>query len=137
MRIMSQPTTDRIVLAAVDDIFFSAKIEEVAKRVGVRLIQALDAGQLSEKLAASTPELIILDLNSRACSPLDAIRRIKSDPKFRDTPVLGFFSHVQVELEQAALQAGCDHVVPRSKFSANLPEILGKPHLGRRREDRS
>jgi CheY-like chemotaxis protein len=131
---MSQPPTDRIVLAAVDDIFFSAKIEEVAKRVGVRLIQALDAGQLSEKLAATTPELIILDLNSRACSPLDAIRRIKSDPRFRGTPVLGFFSHVQVELEQAALQAGCDYVIPRSKFSANLPEILGEPL---KREDRS
>jgi CheY-like chemotaxis protein len=131
---MSQPPTDRIVLAAVDDIFFSAKIEEVAKRVGVRLIQALDAGQLSEKLAATTPELIILDLNSRACSPLDAIRRIKSDPKFTGTPVLGFFSHVQVELEQAALQAGCDRVIPRSKFSANLPEILGEPL---KREDRS
>jgi CheY-like chemotaxis protein len=132
---MSQPPTARIVLTAVDDIFFSAKIEEVAKTLGVRLVQALDARQLSEKLAATTPELIILDLNSRACSPLEAIRRIKTDPKFRDTPVIGFFSHVQVELEQAAHQAGCDHVMPRSKFSANLPHILGEQHQPRRRED--
>src|SRR5262245_55973311 len=124
---MNRRATDRIVLTGIDDIFFSAKIEEVAKRVGIRLIQALDAEQLSEKLAVTTPELIILDLNSRACSPLDAIRRIKSDPKFRDIPVVGFFSHVQVELERAAHQAGCDHVMPRSKFSANLPEILSKP----------
>ena len=121
---MSEPATARIVLSAVDDIFFAAKIEAAAKRAGINLIQALDARQLSEKLAANTPELIILDLNSRVCSPLDAIPRIKADPKFKDTPVIGFFSHVQVELEQAAYQAGCDHVIPRSRFSAHLPEIL-------------
>jgi CheY-like chemotaxis protein len=127
---MNQSSAPRIVLTAVDDIFFSARIEEVAKTLGVRLIQARDDRQLSEKLAATTPELIILDLNSRACSPLDAIRRIKTDPKFKDIPVLGFFSHVQVELEQAAHQAGCDHVMPRSKFSANLPRILGDARSG-------
>ena len=121
---MTGPATPRIVLSAVDDIFFAAKIEAAAKRAGIHLIQAFDAGQLSEKLAANTPELIILDLNSRVCTPLDAIPRIKADPKFKDTAVLGFFSHVQVELEQAAYRAGCDYVVPRSRFSAQLPEIL-------------
>jgi PleD family two-component response regulator len=121
---MSEPVTPRIVLSAVDDIFFAAKIEAAAKRTGVNLIQAFDARQLSEKLAANTPELIILDLNSRVCTPLEVIPQIKADPKFKDTAVLGFFSHVQVELEDAAYRAGCDQVLPRSSFSAHLPRIL-------------
>jgi hypothetical protein len=38
--------------------------------------------------------------------------------------VIGFLSHVQTSLAERAKSAGFDEVMPRSKFSANLPEIL-------------
>ena len=113
------------VIAAVDDLFFLTKIEATAQHAGVPLVQARSARALEERLAeGQPPRLIVLDLNSTACAPLDAIRRIKSDPRLRETRIVGFFSHVQVELERAATQAGCDFVLPRSVFSARLPEIL-------------
>jgi hypothetical protein len=37
---------------------------------------------------------------------------------------LGFFSHVHRDLKAAAAEAGCDEVLPRSTFTAQLPEIL-------------
>lgn len=118
-----------VVIAAVDDIFFSAKIDSAAKIVGVELRQATDAQKLEEELASVTPTLIILDLNSKSCAPLQAIRRIKADPRIRETPLVGFLSHVQVDLHEAAREAGCDQILPRSIFSANLAQILrtGKP----------
>ena len=112
------------VLAAVDDLFFWTKIEAAACHIGVQLEQAIDAAQFEERLAAQAPDLIIVDLNSEACAPIAAIKRIKSDPRLQTVPVIGFLSHVQVELAQAAIAAGCDRVLPRSKFSASLPEIL-------------
>jgi len=112
------------VLAAVDDLFFWTKIEAAARHLGVRLQHATDAAQFEEKLATEVPDLIILDLNSEACAPMAVLRRVKSDQKLKAIPVVGFLSHVQVELAQSAIAAGCDRVLPRSKFSATLPEIL-------------
>ncbi len=114
-----------LVLSAVDDIFFSARIQSTAKLMGVNLVEATDAAQLEERLAGPAPKMILLDLNSRACAPLDAVRRIKSDARLSKVPVIGFLSHVQHELERQAREAGCDQVLPRSAFSANLTRILG------------
>ncbi len=113
------------VLSVVDDMFFSARIESTARLAGVRLIQICDARHLEKALEESVPRMIILDLNSKACEPLDLVRRIKSDTRFSRVGIVGFLSHIQRELELNARQAGCDQVMPKSAFSANLGKILG------------
>jgi hypothetical protein len=55
---------------------------------------------------------------------MDLVRKIKTDARLAETRVIGFHSHVQVELGRAAEQAGCDQVLPRSVFVAQVPEIL-------------
>jgi hypothetical protein len=42
--------------------------------------------------------------------------------------VIAFGSHVATARLQTARDAGCDEVLPRSRFSAELPELLRK-HL--------
>jgi CheY-like chemotaxis protein len=113
-----------LVVAAVEDIFFSTRIETVARRSGVRLELALDAQQLHQFLAQEVPDLIVMDLNSRTCAPIDSVRRIKADPRLAGIRIIGFFSHVQVELERAARAAGCDQVIARSAFTAKLQDII-------------
>ncbi len=114
------------VLAAVEDIFFSAMIEPAARSAGVELRTALDSDQLRIALSGPLPSLIIFDLNSKTCRPLEAIRKIKADPRLAAVPLVGFLSHVQVELEAAAREAGCDQIMPRSAFAKNLARILGR-----------
>ena len=121
---MTDATEVPTILSAVDDIFFSSKIESVARLAGVRVVQALDAKQLAERLADTTPRMVIFDLNSKACAPLEAIRRVKADARLSQMPLVGFFSHVQHDLEVEARKAGCDQVMPRSYFSSNLARIL-------------
>ncbi|HYK87719.1 MAG TPA: hypothetical protein VE398_03045 [Acidobacteriota bacterium] len=113
-----------VVVSAVDDLFFSSKIESTAKLAGVTVIQISKARELNELLTDLVPRMIILDLNSRFCDPLEALRRVKADARFAQTSVIGFLSHVQRELELAAREAGCDQVMPRSAFSAKLSTIL-------------
>ena len=125
----------RTVLAVVEDMFFLAKIEAAAKVVGVDLVEARSAEKVNEHLDLVNPDLIILDLNAKAWDPLEVIRRIRGEPKFKGTPVVAFLSQVQVELERAARAAGCENVIPRSAFSRDLPQILrtierdGSPEL--------
>ena len=42
----------------------------------------------------------------------------------KDIPLLGFFSHVQVELQRRAREAGYDAILPRSVFARDLANIL-------------
>ena len=111
------------VLAAVDDLFFGAKIAETAGRLNVPLVLARSPEELEEKLRAFRPDLVIFDLNAEGCRPLETIRRVRADPKLKDTALLGFFSHVQHDLKAPA-EAGCDRIIPRSAFAVQLPEIL-------------
>lgn len=122
---MTRVPEDPTVVSAGDDMFFSSKIQSVAGMVGVKVVQALDAEQLYQLLSGPAPRMIILDLNSKACAPLTAIRNIRADTRLKHVPVIGFLSHVQRELERLAQEAGCDQVMPRSAFSRNLPKILG------------
>jgi hypothetical protein len=39
-------------------------------------------------------------------------------------PVLGYYSHVDAETRQAAVDAGVDLVVPRSRMSRELPQLV-------------
>jgi D-sedoheptulose 7-phosphate isomerase len=74
--------------------------------------------------ASLRPPLIILDLNCDAANPLDLIRRLKSHSATAAIPLVGFISHVQTQLRQSALDAGCDTVVARSVFAQDLPAIM-------------
>jgi len=112
------------ILAIVDDLFFVGKLQATAKQAGVplRILRAADF-QL-EKLRAEPPALLILDLNTTSASAVELIRLLKADAELAAVPVIGFFSHVQVELQRAAREAGCDEVMPRSKFTAGLAQLL-------------
>jgi len=90
----------------------------------VPLLLAGSPEDLMEKARADRPGLVIFDLNAERCRPLEAIRRMKADPHLQGVALLGFFSHVDIPLKRAAAQAGCDRILARSAFTAELPEIL-------------
>ncbi|OGB92530.1 MAG: hypothetical protein A2Z31_05595 [candidate division NC10 bacterium RBG_16_65_8] len=112
------------IVAAVDDLFFGAKLRETARGLGVPLVLVSSSQEVAAAVRERRPALLIVDLQSDAGRPLETIRAIKADPDLRGTPVLGYFSHVRDDLKAAAAEAGCDELLPRSAFSARLPEIL-------------
>jgi len=112
------------IIAVVDDLFFVGKLQATAKQAGVALRILRAAAFELEALRAEPPALLIFDLNTSSASAVELIRQLKADPQLAAVPVVGFFSHVQVELQRAAVAAGCDEVMPRSKFTAGLPQLL-------------
>src|SRR6516164_5568324 len=124
---MQKPLSKR-VLAVVNDLFFSVKLTEAAKRSGLALEFVKEGKDLMEK-AGERPSLIIFDLNFEAVQPLKLISKLKATPDTKGISLIGYLSHVQVELKQKAQEAGCDMVMARSAFSQNLPQIF-KRHSG-------
>ncbi len=113
-----------MILAAVDDLMFKVKLLETAKQVGARIATASTAADALARARAERPALIILDLHSAPCAPAEVLKALKADPDLKTIPTLGYFSHVEAAVGQRALEAGCDQVLPRSAFSARLPELL-------------
>ncbi|HWP55495.1 MAG TPA: response regulator [Pyrinomonadaceae bacterium] len=112
------------IIAVVDDIFFASKIRGTAEQVGVAVAFARSADGVSEIIQQQAPSLIICDLHSQKINPIELAKSLKAKEGTRDIPLLGFFSHVQTELQRRAQDAGFDRVIPRSAFATNLVEIL-------------
>lgn len=111
-------------IALIDDLFFQAKLRETAKQAGVTVETATTGEQLLRAAAASPTALVIVDLNARQ-GALEAVEQLHG-PGYPGNPrrVIAFLSHVQTELAERARAAGCQEVMPRSKFTQNLAAIL-------------
>ncbi len=113
------------IYAFVDDLFFLAKIQEVGRKLNVKVEFVKNEEGVLDSIVNSEekPALIIFDLNNSAAKPLSIIPKLKAKLK-KQTSFLGFVSHLNGDLKMKALEAGCDMVVPRSAFSQNLPQLL-------------
>jgi CheY-like chemotaxis protein len=116
------------ILAVLEDLFFTVKINESAKRAGLAIAFVKSEHDVLEQ-AKRQPALIIVDLNFQGVDPLTLIRKLKADEHTKGINLVGYLSHIQGELKQQAQEAGCNMVLARSAFSQNLPQIL-KRHAG-------
>lgn len=118
------------VVALVDDLFFQAKLQETARQAGVALQCVRSAEALLEHARQAPAVLYIVDLN--ACgNPLSAIAQLRAVD--RNAKLVAFLSHIQIELAEQARAAGCHEVLPRSKFTRELANILQRAHHGEAR----
>jgi hypothetical protein len=111
----------------IEDLFFIAKIQETARKQGVKVsfvknekdaVAELTSGEEENK-----PALIVFDLNNVNAKPLTLIPKLKTKLK-KTVSIIGFLSHLQGDLKAKAVEAGCDAVMPRAAFSQNLPNLL-------------
>ncbi len=114
------------IVAVLDDLIFTVKIGDAAKRLGRSIVFVRDEQALARELRAR-PELVIVDLNTRALPALEVARGLKQDPSLATTAVIGYISHVQTEARAQAVAAGLDAVYARSAFVDQLSRILSTP----------
>jgi hypothetical protein len=100
------------VLAISADLLLGSKVEATLSAAGheVTLSPALAEAPLE------AAELIVADLDAENPEALVGL----------GVPVLGYYSHVDVEAKQAADAAGIDLAVPRSRMSRELPELVAR-----------
>jgi hypothetical protein len=100
------------VTAISSDLLLGSKVEAMLSAAGheVTLSPALAEAPLDDA------ELIVADLDGENPEALVGL----------GIPVLGYYSHVDVETKQAAEAAGVDLTVPRSRMARELPELAAK-----------
>lgn len=139
-----------VILGLVSDLFFTVKIEDVARRLGFRVQWIERASQVApddraedgvperqfaeplrgqiavffHEVVRLQPALIIVDLNNRELPWPKWMAALKSSPATRRIPVLAFGSHMDLETQNTARAAGADEVLAKSRFSQALPELI-------------
>ena len=115
------------IVCFIEDLFLQAKIQETARKLGVKVEFAKGdkevVARLTEAPENERPALLVFDLNNLNAKPLTLIPKLKAKLK-KATSIVGFLHHLQGDLKMKALEAGCDTVMPRSAFSQSLPNML-------------
>jgi FixJ family two-component response regulator len=105
-----------VVIVVVDDMFFASKIRAVAEALGVEISFPRNKDALIEK--AREARVVLVDLHNQKMDPMELAKDLSG------MKLIGFFSHVEVELQRKAVEAGYAQVLPRSAFVRDLPKIL-------------
>jgi CheY-like chemotaxis protein len=113
------------IFCFIDDLFFQAKIQETAKKLGIKVEFVKGDKEAVSRItdAPEAPTLVVFDLNNLNAKPMTLIPKLKTKFK-KATSIIGFLNHLQGDLKMKAVEAGCDTVMPRSAFSQSLPNLL-------------
>jgi hypothetical protein len=98
------------IVAVAQDLLLGSKVEAMLTAAGheVAMSSALAEAQLDDA------DLIVADLATEKPEALVGL----------GIPVLGYYSHVDVETKRAADAAGIDLAVPRSRMARELPQLV-------------
>ena len=113
-----------MIVAVLDDLMFSSKIRTAAQQLGVRVVFARSSESALAEMRKATPSLVILDLNNPRTDPLGIVAAMKEDAALAAIPTVGFASHVQTDVIDAARKAGVGDVLARSAFTQQLADLL-------------
>ncbi|HWN11828.1 MAG TPA: hypothetical protein VNO50_21555 [Pyrinomonadaceae bacterium] len=127
--VTSQEPKIRTVVAAVDDMFFASKISATARALGMVVSFPRTVAALVSLAREDPPDLFVVDLHNTKLNPIDIAAQLKSIEPLKSVPLVGFFSHVNVDLQRQAVAAGYDEVIPRSLFARDLAKILAGTNL--------
>ena len=97
------------VVSIATDLMLASRVDSMLTAAGHNVVLARSV----EDAPLAEAELVVADLD--AADP-GALGRLEA-------PVLGYYSHVDVETRKAAEAAGVDLVVPRSRMARELPAL--------------
>ena len=127
---MPAESSQAIGLLLSDDLMFTSRITATARQLGMEIVAVNTQATLEQLAERQSPRCMILDLSNPGLDVVALFRRLREicEP----APfVVGYGSHVDTATLRAAREAGCNVVLPRSKFVEELPQALPEWFAGR------
>ncbi len=110
-------------LLLCDDLMFASRITGEARALALTVKPARSLEQLFAFARQEAPSCVLLDLAFPGLDLPEFFHRL-SEACPAPPRVVAYGSHVDTERLKAAREAGCDPVLPRSKFVTELPQAL-------------
>lgn len=104
-----------VVLTA--DLLFGSSVQAMLAHAGHEVELAAGPGAAREALSRRAPGTLIVDLTDHELGGVSVVAALRRDGLLEGVPVLGYYSHVEPTVRDAAAAEGFDLVVPRSRMA--------------------
>jgi len=95
------------IVVVEDDCWIRCVLHDVLADEGFAVLEAADGRTALRLIAASQPDLVVLDLAMPDFSGVDVLRSLRGDERTRDLPVVVLSAYPTVLTAQAASSASC------------------------------
>jgi two-component system cell cycle response regulator DivK len=92
-------------------------------RAGFATIIAEDGEQALERLAETSPAVVLLDMNLPGIDGWTVCKRVRDNPRLAATPIIALTAHAMAEDRVRALAVGCDDYATKP---IDFPDLLDK-----------
>jgi len=114
------------VIVAANNMIFTSKIMSFLDRQDAEGIKAIRSDEIFTKAQELKPDLIIIDLNLNGIEAPSLINKLRSYGATAHIPIICYSPHVLKDQMEAAKMAGATEVLPNSKMSSRMNQILAK-----------
>jgi CheY-like chemotaxis protein len=98
----------------VDDVAENrAVVVDMLGHLGFEMVEAVNGCEGLKKAQALRPELILMDIVMPEMDGLEATRRLRQLPDFKDVPIIAISASASVEDEEISLAAGVNAFLPK------------------------
>lgn len=102
-------TDEPIPILVIEDQALNRKVVRIVlQSKGYKVIEAADASEALFCLNTTNPSLILMDIALPGTSGEDLTRQIKTDPNWRDIPIIALTAAAMSGDRERLLKAGCD-----------------------------
>ena len=116
------------VLIVEDDQLFAKMYQKKFLREGIEISTAYDGEEGLQKIEETHPDVVILDLMLPKMSGTDVLRKLKADPKLKETPVI-IMTNLNASSEEVseAMKLGVKETVLKTDVTpAQIVEVVKK-----------
>ncbi len=101
-------------------------IEMTLKSKNYTLLKATDGEEALDMATRERPDLIIMDLRLPKMNGLEVTRKLRENPTFSHTPVIGVTAYAMKGDREKVLESGCDAYLSKPINTRELPEVVAK-----------
>ena len=102
-----------VILLAEDNLPNILTVGEYLEDHGYEVIVAHDGLEAIERAEAMHPDLILMDIQMPSLDGLEATRRLRSDPRFANTPIVALTALAMPGDQERCLEAGADEYMSK------------------------
>lgn len=108
------------ILIVEDDFYIKDLYEIQARKVGYDVITASDGEEAISKALSELPDLILIDLMIPKVDGISVIKNLKSNPKFRNIPIIIITNLEDFAKEKEAREAGASGYMLKIKYTPEM-----------------
>jgi signal transduction histidine kinase/CheY-like chemotaxis protein len=115
----------RHTVLIVDDVEANrALLADMLQPLGFETLMARSGQEALDQVAAASPDLVLMDLVMPDMDGLEAIRRLRADPRTQALPVIALTANVSAQDQSHALATGASGFLPKPFRRDKLLQLL-------------